>query len=179
MNFGDWVGQHRELDPRQVAGAEMTGYLLRSYTHRTSGETFQVLLICGKPGPTSLHPPDVCYQGAGYATDSQELHSVQVPSLDNPAEFRVGRFIKHGPTPDPLRIYLGLVRHGDLDHSHQPALDLRRQSLPLQAVRDPTLPRIDEPLQDDPTDTFLVSFLPQIQKALFAATNSQPGGGRD
>ena len=59
----------------------MTGYLLRTYTHRISGETFQVLLVCGKPGPTSLHPPDVCYQGAGYGTDAQELHAVQVPSL--------------------------------------------------------------------------------------------------
>src|SRR5262245_13026212 len=65
--LGDWQGKDQTLDHRVAAQAELSGSLLRYYTHKTTGETLTVLLVCGRPGPVSVHTPDVCFVGSGYA----------------------------------------------------------------------------------------------------------------
>src|SRR5436305_1973967 len=68
LSVGDWQGQALELDPRQISKAGISGYLMRQYVHRPTGNAVTVLLLCGRPGPIAVHPPDVCYGGAGFAT---------------------------------------------------------------------------------------------------------------
>src|SRR4051812_29210625 len=63
---GEWDSQDQEMNPRAVATAELSGYLMRRYVHRRTGEVLSVLLVCGRPGPVSVHPPEVCFGGAGY-----------------------------------------------------------------------------------------------------------------
>src|SRR5437016_5872335 len=64
--IGAWDGHDTPLDPRQVAQAEMAGYLMRRYVHRPTGEAVSVLLVCGRPGPTSVHTPEICFPASGY-----------------------------------------------------------------------------------------------------------------
>src|SRR5947209_1965401 len=66
MTLGDWDGQAGELDARQLAVADVSGHLLRRYVNRRNGAVVTVLLLCGRPGPVSVHRPEVCYGGAGY-----------------------------------------------------------------------------------------------------------------
>src|SRR3954451_18636542 len=63
---GDWNGQELALDPRQLTMAEIAGHVTRRYVNRRSGAAVTVLLVCGRPGPISVHTPDICYAGAGY-----------------------------------------------------------------------------------------------------------------
>src|SRR5436190_11210209 len=58
---GDWESREEQLDPRQVVKAELTGSLVRHYTNRSTGVTVTVMLVCGRPGPISVHTPDVCF----------------------------------------------------------------------------------------------------------------------
>src|SRR5207248_5234060 len=64
--LGEWDGQAGELDARQLAVADVSGHLLRRYVNRRSGAVVTVLLLCGRPGPVSVHRPEVCYGNQGY-----------------------------------------------------------------------------------------------------------------
>ncbi len=66
--IGSWASEEGEFDDRQLALAELDGVLYRVYTDRTTGQSVQLLVVCGRPGPVSVHTPDVCYRGLGYST---------------------------------------------------------------------------------------------------------------
>ncbi len=163
---GDWEGKDQELDPRQIARAEISGYLMRQYTHRATGATMQVLLVCGRPGPTSLHTPDICYAGAGYAQAGALVPQV-VEGAGSPAGFWTGRFDKPGPQPESLRIYWAWNATGAWSASDNPRWEYahHRFLYKLYVVR--PLTKADEPLADDPTPEFMRVFLPEVQKCLF------------
>ncbi len=75
LTIGEWEGTEGEINPQQLKIAEATGSLLRVYRHRTTGESFSVMLLCGPHGPISLHPPTVCFVGAGWnLTAAPESH---------------------------------------------------------------------------------------------------------
>ncbi len=66
MTLGDWQGQRR----RSTAGSSTW----RRSPATSPGGTrtaparapVTVLLVCGRPGPISVHTPDICYAGAGF-----------------------------------------------------------------------------------------------------------------
>src|SRR5689334_4408569 len=66
LKVGAWEGEPLTLDEKQITRAGVRGYLLRRYVHRATGRALTVLLVCGRPGPVSVHTPDVCYASAGY-----------------------------------------------------------------------------------------------------------------
>lgn len=76
LTIGEWEGTEGEINPQQLKIAEATGALYRVYRHRTTQESFSVMLLCGPHGPISLHPPTVCFVGAGWnltaAPESQD-----------------------------------------------------------------------------------------------------------
>jgi hypothetical protein len=161
---GDWEGRDQELDPRQVARAEMSGYLMRRYTHGPTGAEVSILLVCGRPGPTALHSPDVCYAGAGYAAAQPPArHEIAAGAGDT---LWVGDFRKPGPAPEPLRIYwawngAGAWQAPDsprVQFAHYPAL------YKLYVIRDLAH---DEPIAEDVSQQFLREFLPVAQRVLF------------
>src|SRR4051812_23326676 len=57
MTVGEWDGQAKELSEREIALAEINGYFSRNYVNRRTGSMVSVLLICGRPGPVSVHTP--------------------------------------------------------------------------------------------------------------------------
>src|SRR4051812_44424328 len=64
MGFGDWSGRPGKLDRATLDAAGVAGGLVRRYDNRR-GEAVSVMLLCGRSGPVSVHPPEVCYQGSG------------------------------------------------------------------------------------------------------------------
>jgi hypothetical protein len=167
--FGAWQGQdEEELDPRQVAQAEMSGYVRRRYVNRQNGAEVSVLLVCGRPGPTAVHSPEVCYAGSGFtATQAPTIYEVTASGSAS-CTLWVGQFLRNGPTPEPLRIYWAWSANGAWQAADNPRVQLAH--LPalykLYVVR--LLPRLDEPIAEDPCGEFLREFLPEIQTALSA-----------
>lgn len=98
---GDWTSESLDVDPAEVRIAEATGTILRRYTHRRSGDLVTVLMLCGPPGPISVHPPTACYQARGYrlAVDPERVtfgandstHEALVAEFSNPAGFAEDR----------------------------------------------------------------------------------------
>jgi hypothetical protein len=66
LNLGDWKGQALEYNSRDYRRAGIDGALLRRYVDVHTGETVMLLIVCGRPGPISVHTPEVCYAAAGY-----------------------------------------------------------------------------------------------------------------
>jgi hypothetical protein len=51
-----------------VAMLECTGYFVRTYEKRRSGETVNVFVVVGPAGPISVHTPEVCYSSQAYTS---------------------------------------------------------------------------------------------------------------
>src|SRR5271166_4609871 len=54
LDLGNWKGEVIEVKPGQ-AGAGVAGSIQRRYQHRRTGATVVVALVCGRPGPVSIH----------------------------------------------------------------------------------------------------------------------------
>src|ERR1700693_1782330 len=106
LDLGEWKGKNLDLDADQVAGAQLSGYLYRQYVHKPTGNTVSILLVCGRPGPISVHTPDVCYRGAGFEAAAAPLKQrIPADSPEDQGEFWTARFQKpEAFTPALLRI---------------------------------------------------------------------------
>lgn len=166
--IGEWQGVDQKLDPRQVARAEMSGYLMRRYVHAKSGAVVNVLLVCGRPGPTSVHSPDICYAGAGYTPAGAPTRRGITAGKTGVPSFWVAQFQKPGPAPEPLRIYWAWGAEGEWLAADRPRIELAHHAVlyKLYVVR--SLSSSDESLTNDPSDEFLQQFLPEVREALFA-----------
>ena len=89
--IGSWVSSDLEKDPEELAVAEAEGYLLRRYTNKVTGSEVTVLMLCGRPGPISVHPPTACYRARGYRLSSSPV-TTQLPEPVRDDHFRLAEF---------------------------------------------------------------------------------------
>jgi hypothetical protein len=176
---GDWEGTDQELDARQVARGEITGYVRRRYVNQRTGWALNMLLVCGRPGPTALHTPEVCYPGAGFNPAAAPVRTPIAPKAE-PAlgDFWVGQFTKSAPLPETLRIYWSWNGAGTWQAAATPRLQFGHHAAlyKLYVVRQ--LAPADEPVAEDPALDFLERFLPEVRRALFAAAPAPGEQGR-
>ncbi|WP_237722551.1 exosortase-associated EpsI family protein [Singulisphaera acidiphila] len=173
LTLGDWQGEPMELDRKQLALGEIAGYIARRYVNRLNQDTVTVLLVCGSPGPISVHTPDVCYVGAGFELSGEAgLFSVPRESSFPRAEFRNALLQKpsvHWPTY--LRILWSWSAVGPWEVPDNPRLAFasRQVLYKLYVIRQPT--SADEPVEDDPSPRFLRILLPELERVLFGSTS--------
>ncbi len=166
--IGDWESTPESIDPRQLEVAEVTAHLARRYVNRRTGDEVHVLILCGRPGPVSLHPPTLCYQGAGYAvTKTPEPFTVE-NSAGPIGMLQTVHMVKDGPSPEPLRVFWAWSAGGPFSVPDNPRMTFLRAGFlyKLYVVR--RLNRIDEPLQDDPAASFVRELLPTLRTNLSA-----------
>jgi hypothetical protein len=160
--LGDWKSEPRQLDARQLEVAGVAEYISRLYTNRKTGERMQVLLICGRPGPISVHEPSVCYTSAGYG---------QVGNLDRVEagddQFKAGRFIKGGTEPDSLRILWAWTTDGHFQIPDNPRRAFGRGNsglFKLYVIRQAGFK--EEASAKEPAVAFLDVLLPELKRCL-------------
>jgi Protein of unknown function (DUF3485) len=104
-SVGDWEGRDVDMDRRQIERAQIQGYLSRKYRNVRDGREITVLLVCGRPGPISVHTPDVCYAGAGYEAGAPPVPG-DLAAGDHRAAFLKARFTKADAlVPETLDIF--------------------------------------------------------------------------
>lgn len=167
LELGDWNGRPLELDPEQLKVAQASGAISRSYTDgdRTA---VNVMLLCGPSGPIAVHPPTVCFVAAGY-TQATEQRRVDV--LDSDGR-RMGSFWtadfewpREDGTSNRVRTYWGWSTDGHWKSPDYPRYEFAGSQVlyKLYVTRQVT----DEPVESEPIDTFLRSFLPEVNETLF------------
>jgi Protein of unknown function (DUF3485) len=125
-SIGDWVSRDArdaEINRKQIERAQIRGYLARNYRNERDGREIMILLVCGRPGPISVHTPDVCYAGAGYEAGSPPMPGT-VATGDRRAEFLTARFKKSGALiPETLDICWAWNAWGDWKAPANPRLE--------------------------------------------------------
>ena len=100
LDFGDWEGRDIEIPQNQLDQAGAVGHLHRVYKNRTTGDEVLVMVLCGPHGPIALHPPTVCFTGAGWKLE-EPPEATAVKDAEQKGElgsFFVTRFRKTTPT---------------------------------------------------------------------------------
>ena len=97
MTVGDWKGeQASKLSERALQIGGITAYLSRRYV-RSDGRVVDVLIVCGLPGPISVHTPDVCFRGAGFKPVSVSHRLIAAEDSSKLGEVWVSDFSKRTP----------------------------------------------------------------------------------
>ena len=169
-----WDAEEQELDPRQAKQGEIFASVLRTYKHLATGEAVRVLLLCGRPGPISVHTPQVCLGGAGYALVRPAAREKPDPSEAD--EFWAGRFWRRGQAgTDNMEVYWSWNARGSWVASDGPRLAFAREKVlyklyvfrPLNVAAEPDGKGDPAEEQASPVPAFLKAFLPQVSQSLF------------
>ena len=103
--IGDWEGVEATLPQEELERAKVTGHVSRVYTHRETGTSVSLFLVCGTSRHITLHTPDLCYRARGFELESEPQQRTIDISDTEQAEFSDGRFYKEeGHQIERLRI---------------------------------------------------------------------------
>jgi hypothetical protein len=165
--LGDWEGTDTTLDHRVAAQAELSGSLMRTYTHKVTGETLTVLLVCGRPGPVSVHTPDVCFVGSGYSLPKPPARQ-PAPGGGGGDEFWVGDFQQPSAgDPIPVRAYWAWSTDGQAwsapDH---PRLTFARAGALYKLYVTRSVPPGGPAAETDPAADLMARLLPALRQVL-------------
>lgn len=174
-DIGDWKATPDVIDDDTLSVAGAAGAWARTYRNLGTRQVLNVVLLCGRAGPMSVHRPEHCYRGAGYDLVTP---ADRIP-LDNPdgtpTEFRTAVFRKPGlDGPSSLRILWTWFDGRTWLAPDSPRYTFAR--LPalykLYVIRplDGPLGRLDE----DPAVDFLRQLLPELDRALAPSDAPSP-----
>jgi hypothetical protein len=165
--IGDWEGEDAELDAqqREVSGGD--GFLVRRFTN-SLGTKITVLIVCGRPGPVSVHSPEVCYQAVGAIVNAPESRTIEFPEPHDDATFKVIRVqnAEDQVLPTRLEVFWTWNAHGKWETPSSPRLTFARYPYLYKLYVIRTVERGEEDA-DNPTPDFLKLLLPELEKALF------------
>lgn len=162
LTVGDWDGSEEEMDPDLLRQARLESCWMRRYTNRQTGAAVTALLMCGRPGPVSVHTPNSCYRGAGF-----EPLAAQTRFTVAGADFWTAKFRKaDAALPVTLRILWAWNDGGGWLAPDHPRLEFARRGAlyKLYVLREMSSPA--ERLEEDPCAEFLRCLLPVLDKAL-------------
>jgi len=169
MILGDWQGKPLEIDTKQLG--PISGYLHRRYLNQRTGAIVVVSLAVGRPGPVSIHTPDVCYVAGGFQAVSIDKFTPPLDPLLPAAEFQTAQFGKTKTTEQKhLRVFWSWNAGGIWQVADAPRLAFARCPVlyKLHLVREMATP--GEPPNDDPCVELMQLLLPELQSLFFART---------
>ncbi|MFL5339176.1 MAG: exosortase-associated EpsI family protein [Gemmataceae bacterium] len=165
--LGEWRGELDPLDGEDLRRGSIKGHVSYRFRNVITGERVSMVIVCGRPGPIAVHTPEICYGGAGFeafgeryrkeiAVDRDRKFAVwamrfKPPSTSSGAPIEVNWGWNGGDgwlAPDSARLTL----------AKYPAL------YKLYVVR--TVPALATEQRNDPSVSFLQTFLPELEKAL-------------
>lgn len=167
--FGDWEGTDQPLGEATVSRAGFSGYLSRRYRNRLTGQEVSVLLACGRPGPISVHSPEVCFGGAGYQIQGDwKSETLECGPASRPASFFTAKFGKvAGAVPDQLRLHWSYTAAGDWEASSAPRLTFGWQPVLFKLYVGQSLSPAENRSESDPCVGFIKEFVPIVQQSIF------------
>ncbi|MCI0458956.1 MAG: EpsI family protein [Gemmataceae bacterium] len=164
--IGDWQSQPLEMDPRQRDRAGVVGYLFRNYQHARTGKSVLVLVACGRPGPLSVHTPEICYVGAGYTMADPARYTS--PAAGRPGtDFWTARFTKAGDlVPSRLRLYWSWCGSEGWQAPDSPRRQFAGLGWLYKLYVIQELTHSDERVDEEVCRAFLQQLLPELDRAL-------------
>ena len=167
LELGEWDGEVIPVKPGD-GGAGVAGCIQRRYVNHKTGAAVTVLLVCGRPGPVSIHTPEVCYGANGYLVGSKSRVEMDEAG-DNLWKTDAVRASASEETR--LRLYWAWNGGNGWSASEDARLQFVRYPVlhKLYVVRE--LNSLGESSENEPCQEFLRLLLPMLRKTLFAPSS--------
>jgi hypothetical protein len=163
LSINGWDG--KAVNTR--ADEQIAGTLQRHYTNNATSQDLSIALVCGRPGPVSIHSPDICYTASGYTVGTPSKITVEtVPGTR--ATFWTATASRVTATQESrLRLFWAWNAGDGWTASDDPRVAFARRPVlhKLYVVRD--LDNLNEDVTKDPSLTFMKELLPALDEALF------------
>jgi hypothetical protein len=165
LALGGWDGEALEVKPGD-AGEGVAGCIRRRYVHRQTGATISLFLVCGRPGPVSIHTPDVCYGASGFLVNTAGRYE----SGSGDSMWKADATRTSATEETRLRLYWGWNDGSAWAAVNDPRVQFARRPVlyKLYVVRE--LNGANEPNVSEPCEEFLHTLSPVLQRVLFAAS---------
>jgi len=176
--LGDWSSENFEISERTLGQAEAAGYLSRRYVHRPTGSTVNVMILCGRPGPISVHPPTICFTGTGLRLFEDPKRYQKSDAAGEPmAEFWLGDFSKpNAAVPENIRTFWTWSSDGNWEAPDHPRMKYAPSAILYKMYITRPMLRMGESLEEDVSVGFMDLFLPALNKTLFQSPTSDKQG---
>jgi hypothetical protein len=162
-----WHSSEVPLNQREIIMAGALGYLSRKYALQDDGRTIFVTILCGRHGPISVHPPTVCFVGAGWElNDSPDKYSLQAGEPPQHKEFWLADFqrnsegIKH-----TMRTFWAWSVSGDWQAADHPRITYANSPFLYKIYITYAIAEANEPI-DGTTKTFIERLLTEVDHTL-------------
>lgn len=167
LEAGDWLGQNLEADSRLLTDAY--GVLYRRYVNRRTGKAVTLYLLCGRPGPVSVHTPDVCYGASGFIVTPLGRQACKGGGA--PVKMDAAQMVKKRSSEHlRLRVFWSWSAEGPWVVPDNPRVAFARHPVlyKLYLIRD--LAQANEPVEDDPCLDLMRQLQPDLRRSLFPGT---------
>lgn len=166
VEFGDWISDGNEIPEGQLKIAEATGYYARRFQNTKTGVQVSVMILCGRPGPISVHPPTVCFVGAGWGL--RDSPKVSALNQNQKAEFWTSEFSRRvDGVPVSIKTLWGWSSDGDWSaHENARLKTAGNEFLYKMYVTVPSGGENDTTAMAG-AEEFLDEFLPLVDRSLF------------
>jgi hypothetical protein len=178
LKIGDWEGEAEEFNVQDYKAAGIRGGLVRRYRNHQTGDEVTLMIVCGKPGPISVHKPEDCYPAAGYRLLSERIATPIQPGQDEPPShfwtWHMGKL--DGPVPRLLNVTYAWSEDGTWQAPERDprfAFAAAPVLYKMYAVREvpPSANAPDEAntrlSDDDPAIQLLEEVIPELRRVLF------------
>jgi hypothetical protein len=162
MEIGDWDGEAIEVKTGE-AGAGVAGCIRRRYVHRKTGAVISLFLVCGRPGPVSIHTPDVCYGASGFTVNNRNRYD----SASGESMWKTEATRVNATEETRLRLYWGWSDGSSWMAAGDPRVQFARRPVlhKLYVVRE--LSGLSQSDRSEPCEEFMQSLFPALRRALF------------
>jgi|SRR5579875_2965830 hypothetical protein len=163
LALGEWDGEVLEVKPGE-AGQGVAGCIRRRYFHRQTGAAISLFLVCGRPGPVSIHTPEVCYGANGFLVTPPVRYE-----LSGGGDLWKADATRTNATEETrLRLYWGWNDGSAWKAVDDPRVQFARRPVlhKLYVVRE--LSAGNDPSSGEPCEEFLQVLLPVLQRTLFS-----------
>jgi hypothetical protein len=173
MTVGNWKGTPATLDRREMLAAGLDGFVLRTYKNEATGKSFTLLLVCGRPGPVSVHTPEICYPGAGYEIVQAHPVKIQV-GAESGGDFLMADFERRETIPaDRLRVYWSWNASGTWSVPESPRILFAPHPVVYKLYLISAVTKYREQSTEDGMADFLGQLLPELRAVLFPGSESR------
>lgn len=169
-SFGNWTSEATEIPEDQLKIAEALGHFARQFRNSETGEVVNIMILCGRPGPISVHPPTVCFVGAGWQLEAEpKTISLSAALQEKSAESLWNTRFVRSVDGVPVRINTSWGWNSAGEWQAYENARLKTAGAPYLYKMYATIPVSveTESVESDVLERFWRDFLPLVDEALF------------
>jgi Protein of unknown function (DUF3485) len=158
--IGNWKAvEELPIGEHSLQMLECAGYISRRYVNQDSGQSIQLAIMLGPPGPIAVHTPEICYSSRAYEMESERALTPLEVSPNRRHSFWRLDFSTRNAFADGLRVYYAWGLGSEWKASDSPRFEFAGSPLLYKLqLASSVSPRLSEDAAD-PGQEFLEELL--------------------